>query len=157
MNSHTMFPVPKDVVNKLIELLSSSGAVCNECKTTICPTLECNKCGEKFNAHDRDNAKYDCVWRRHCADCGQIFCKKCVKGNLCKGPLLKWNHQKQTHYIVDCIRFVTKCEDCLAKYICEQCGLSISRCAKCTHSTFNNKKHICGEGWAIILNDGTIF
>lgn len=141
-----LFPVPKDIVLKLIELYSTQNAICNNCEETICPTLECFKCKKKFNVHN--DQRHLCFNQRKCRDCKQFFCTNCAELKWCAKPTISsW-----TPYEVGrCNGSVTRCTECLAKKVCDKCGLDISRCYYCEEDPDSLAgayitKHICGNG-----------
>lgn len=125
-NDITMFPVPTDVVLKLIEMCSSSGTICNNCNEHICATVQCFKCKKQLSIHNDRN--HDCFKYRQCRDCCKIFCKDCMKYTKCNKPTIgRYRPYKQGK----CYGIMRRCPECLKKHVCERCKMNISRCWYC--------------------------
>lgn len=142
-----MFPVPTDIVLKLIGLCSTKpDPVCNNCDKIICSTFECFKCKKHFNVHDK--SPHLCLGQRKCRDCKNMFCSDCAEAKFCAKPTLgSWS----PYDLGKCNGVVTRCAECLAKKVCEKCGHDISRCWYCEEDPDSLAgayitKHVCKEG-----------
>lgn len=143
---NVMFPVPKDIVIKLIEL-SANGLECDRCTEVDTTILKCFRCSDRFKVHgcnERDICYKDCI----CRCCKQQFCNKCALKIHCNGPLIS---KYWPHGIYQCNGiFGTICNKCVTAYVCRMCGLNFAQCFECTNTP--KSKHFCNEtfkGWVI--------
>ena len=81
-NTHLLFPVSKDLVEKLIAICSAGD--CGDCDVQQISNQTCDTCKRIYRCctycidREYQGTKYNCILSKRCVECKKYFCKKCV-------------------------------------------------------------------------------